>query len=160
MMRIRASTLLLALALAVTGVGDARAQAIRIDDSASQVLTPGQVPMQWRTIVPRPGEPPVIVGQVTVRIVLDLSKWVGRRGRIYHVLAPSTVGDVVARWSSDGTLAPGTVRDGQRTLVFDGLITTARLVDTFRLVIEADGQRVTRPQALDFGFELELEDAR
>lgn len=159
-MRTAPALLLLALGLAVAGMADAQAQAIRIDDSASQVLTPGQVPMQWRSVVPRPGEPPVIVGQVTVRVVLDLSKWVGRRGRIYHVLAPSNVGDVVARWSSDGTLAPGTVRDGQRALVFDGVITTARLVDTFRLVIEADGERVTRPQALDFGFELELEDAR
>lgn len=152
--------LLLVLGLMLAGIADARAQAIRIDDSASQVLTPGQVPMQWRSVVPRPGEPPIIVGQVTVRVVLDLSKWVGRRGRIYHVLAPSNAGNVVARWTSDGTLAPGTVRDGQRTLVFDGVITTARLVDTFRLVIEADGERVTRPQALEFGFELELEDAR
>ena len=158
MMRTPALTLALGVALAC--VGPAHAQAIRIDDSASQVLTPGQVPMQWRTVAPRPGQPPTIVGQVTVRVVLDLSRWVGRRGRIYHVLAPSNAGNVTARWSSDGTLAPGTVRDGQRTLVYDGPITTGRLVDTFRLVIEADGERVTRPQALDFGFELELEDAR
>lgn len=156
----RARTLPLLLLLALATAGGAHAQSIRLDDSASQVLTPGQVPMQWRSVVPRPGQPPTIVGQVTVRIVLDTAKYVGRRGRIYHVLAPSNAGDVVARWSSDGTLAPGTVRDGQRTLVFDGVITGARIIDTFRLVIEADGERVTRPQALDFGFELDLEDAR
>lgn len=159
MTRAFATALTLGLVLACTASAHAQ-RAIRLDDSASQVLTPGQVPMQWRSVVPRPGQPPTIVGQVTVRIVLDVSKYVGRRGRIYHVLAPSNAGNVVARWSSDGTLAPGTVRDGQRTLVYDGVITNARIIDTFRLVIEADGERVTRPQALDFGFELELEDAR
>jgi hypothetical protein len=157
MSRLRRS---LALLLVVGAIASpVAAQTFRIDDSASQVLTPGEVPMRWDAPVPRPGEASTISGRVTVRVVLDVSPWRGRQGRIYHRLAPSPSGPVTARWTADGPLAPGTVRDGERALVYAGPIASDRLIDTFRLTLQADGDRVLRPQTLDFSFEIELEPA-
>ena len=56
-----------------------------------------------------------------------------------------------------GPLLPGTLRDGERTLVYSGPIASNRLEDTFRMTIQADGERVLRPQDLVFSFEIELE---
>lgn len=153
----------IAIALFCAGLlscASAVAQTFRIDDSASQVLSPGEVKMRWESLVPRPGQPSTITGQVAVRVVLDVSPWRGRRGRIYHTLPPSPTGPVTVRWTADGPLSSGMLRDGERALVYTGPIDSDRLVDTFRLTLQADGDRVLRPQSLAFGFEIELEPAR
>lgn len=155
----RPRRMLALLLVAGSTMSPAAAQTFRIDDSASQVLTPGEVPMRWDTPVPRPGEPSTISGRVAVRVVLDVSPWRGRQGRIYHRLAPSPSGPVTVRWTADGPLAPGVLRDGERALVYAGPIAVDRLTDTFRLTLQADGDRVLRPQTLDFSFEIELEPA-
>jgi hypothetical protein len=147
----------LALVALLAHVAPASAQTYPVDDSASQVLTPGVVDMRWDSLVPRPGQPSTITGQVVVRVVLDVSPWRGRRGRIYHTLGPSPSGPVTARWTADGPLSAGVVRDGGRTLVYAGPIVGDRLTDTFRLTLQADGDRVLRPQSLAFGFEIELD---
>ena len=41
--------------------------------------------------------------------------------------------------------------------MYAGPIQTDRLEDTFRMTIQADGNRVLRPQDLIFAFEIELE---
>lgn len=152
---------LLALALlGPSGMSTAFAQTYPVDDSASQVLDPGLVDMRWESLVPRPGQPSTIVGKVAVRVVLDVSPWRGRRARIYQSLPPSAVGPVSVEWRADGPLSSGVLRDGGRTLVYAGPIDSDRLVDTFRLVIRADGDRVVRPQALQFSFDIEPEPAR
>jgi len=151
--------LLLVAVTAVCACGAAMAQTYPVDDSASQVLSSGQVPMRWDSPVPRPGQAATISGQVVVRVVLDVSPWRGRRARIYQKLAPSPSGPVSARWSADGPLSSGVLRDGERALVYAGRIDADRLTDTFRLQLQADGDRVVRPQALNFSFEIELESA-
>lgn len=68
----------IAIALFCAGLlscASAVAQTFRIDDSASQVLSPGEVKMRWESLVPRPGQPSTITGQVAVRVVLDVSPW-------------------------------------------------------------------------------------
>ncbi len=149
----------LAFASALAPWTSVAAQTFRVDDSASEVLSPGQVPMQWDSPVPRPGQPSTITGRVAVRVVLDVSPWRGRRGRIYHTLPPNPSGPITVRWTADGPLSAGVLRDGERTLVYAGPIETDRLVDTFRLTIQADGDRALRPQSLAFGFEIEPESA-
>lgn len=135
----------------------ASAQTFPVDDSASQVLESGPLKMRWDSVVPRPGQPSTMTGQVVVLVRLDVAQWRGRRGRIYQRLAPVPNGPVTAAWSANGPLLPGRVRDGERALVFSGAIASERIEDTFRLTIQADGNRVLRPQDLHFSFEFEPE---
>ena len=97
-----------------------------------------------------------IIGQFAVVVRLDVSAWQGRQARIYKRLPPQAGAPVTARWrSSRGVLLEGAVRDGERTLVYSGPITTPRIEDTLTVVLAADGGRATRAQTLDFGFEIE-----
>ncbi|MGH8050089.1 MAG: hypothetical protein ACRERV_16730 [Methylococcales bacterium] len=133
------------------------AQTYPVDDSASQVLSSGLLKMRWDSLVPRPGQPATMTGQVVVLVRLDVSPWRGRQVRIYQKLPSVPVGPVTVRWTANGPLLPGVLRDGERALVYSGPINSDRLEDTFRLTIQADGDRVERPQALAFSFEIELE---
>lgn len=149
------SACLLAAACALpSGAG---AQVFPVDDSASQVLQAGPVKMRWDSLAPTPGRPATISGELTVLVRLDVSPWQGRRARIYQTLAAVPSGPVTATWTANGPLLPGQLRDGGRTLVFSGVVTTARIEDTFRIHVQADGERVQRPQDLVFSFEIELE---
>jgi hypothetical protein len=148
---------LLSALLAAAFALPAAAQTYPVDDSASQVMQAGLVRMRWDSLVPQRGQRPTIQGQVMVLVRLDVSPWQGRNGRIYQKLASVPAGPVTVRWSATGPLLPGTVRDGERTLVYSGPLTTPRLEDTFQMVIQADGERVQRPQDLNFSFEIELE---
>lgn len=145
------------LAAACAFSSRAVAQVFPVDDSASQVLQAGPVKMRWDSLAPTPGRPATISGELTVLVRLDVSPWQGRRARIYQTLASVPSGPVTATWSANGPLLPGQLRDGGRTLVFSGVVTAARIEDTFRIRIQADGERVQRPQDLVFSFEIELE---
>lgn len=144
-------------AAAATLSSHAVAQAFPVDDSASQVLQTGQVKMRWDSLVPRPGQVATISGRLTVLVKLDVSAWEGRRARIYQKLATVPSGRVTAEWSANGPLLPGRLRDGERTLVYSGVVFAPRLEDTFQITLQADGERVQRPQDLVFSFEIELE---
>ncbi len=155
-MKSRTGLVLLALLGTVLPLA-AASQTYPVDDSASQVMQAGPVKMRWDALVPRPGQAPTIRGQVTVLVRLDVSPWQGRSGRIYQKLATVPAGPVTVTWSAQGPLLPGAVRDGERTLVYSGPLMTPRIEDTFQLTIVANGERVQRPQDLDFSFEIELE---
>lgn len=147
-----AARLVLLLLLALPTAAAAQ-QAIRIDDSASQVLS-GLVRMKWED--PAPGRSDMLVGQVTVLVRLDTAPLQGRSGRIYHVLGRQA-SPVEASWTARGPLLPGTVRDGERTLIYAGAITTPMIEDTFVLTLRADGNLLSRPEQLEFHFEFEPE---
>lgn len=143
----------LLVVLATLSAPTAYAQAIRLDDSASQVLS-GLVRMNWEQ--PAPGRGDMLVGQVTVLVRLDTSALRGRSGRIYHVLGRQAT-PVEVSWTSRGPLLPGTLHDGDRTLVYAGLVTTDAIEDTLVLTIRADGNRLAHPEQLAFHFEFEPE---
>lgn len=147
----------LLLSFAVLSVFPVAAQTFPVDDSASQVLEAGPLKMRWNTLVPQPGQASTMTGQVVVLVRLDVSPWRGRSARIYQTLPSQPIGPVDVRWTANGPLLPGALRDGGRTLVYAGPIQTDRLEDTFRITIQADGNRVLRPQDLTFAFEIELE---
>lgn len=128
-------------------------QAIRVDDSSSQVLT-GLVRMKWEH--PTPGNGDMLVGQVTVLVRLDTSPFKGRSGRIYHALGRQAT-PVEASWTARGPLLPGAVKGGERTLVYAGPITTDMIEDTFVLTLRADANLLSRPEQLEFHFEFEAE---
>lgn len=147
----------LLLSFTALSVFPAAAQTFPVDDSASQVLEAGPLKMRWNTLVPQPGQASTMTGQVVVLVRLDVSPWRGRSVRIYQTLPSQPIGPVDVRWTANGPLLPGALRDGGRTLVYAGPIQTDRLEDTFRITIQADGNRVLRPQDLTFAFEIELE---
>lgn len=145
------------LLAALAGSGNAQGQALPVDDSASQVLQAGPLKMRWEQVAPGPGQSSAIRGEVVVLVRLDVSPWRGRSGRIYQRLATVPSGPVSVQWAANGPLLPGRLRDGERTLVYAGPVAADRIEDTLRLEIQADGNRVLRPQDLVFTFEIELE---
>ena len=103
------------------------------------------------------GTTSLVAGSTRVSVQLNLATWVGRTGRIYMTL-PRTPGPTVrATWRTGGTLLPGTVISGDRTLVYAGPVTSPVLRDLIDIALEADGARLTQPEALAFGFEIELD---
>lgn len=144
---------LLSLMLPLTGW----AAASQLDDSASEVMG-GAVVMRWETPAPRPGERDDLVGITLVVVRLDVSAYVGRRARIYHVLPVQPSGPYQVRWTTHGTLLPGEMQDGGRALVFSGEIQSDRIEDTIRLQVKNAGEHITREERLAFGFEIELEE--
>ncbi|MFT3898360.1 MAG: hypothetical protein QM719_11825 [Thermomonas sp.] len=134
----------------------ASAQAYRVDDSSSQVLGG---PLRLKPITPMPhGElATAVFGQTRVLVRLDVAPWKGRQGRIYMTLPQQADGQVVASWSTQGRLLPGTLRSGERTLVHAGPIDADTLEDTLRLSIQADGSGLARGRQLAFSFEIDLD---
>lgn len=128
----------------------------RVDDSTSQVLG-NTLKMKWDTTVPQRGQRPTVSGAITVLARLNLAPWQGRTGRVYMTLPPQPFGQVTATWTTQGRLLPGTLRAGERTLVYAGVMPAGLLEDTIRLVIQADGQRLARAEQLNFSFEIDVE---
>lgn len=144
------------LGLACCASPAAIAQTYPVDDTGTQVLG-GNVRMKWDSVVPRPGQPSTMTGRLTVLVRLDVSPWRGRSGRIYKKLAPQPTGPVLAQWTSRGVLLAGQLRDGERTLVYQGPIVADRLEDTLMMTLQADGDRLPLQSQLNFTFEIELE---
>lgn len=154
-MRVHAAFLVLGLGL-FTITTAAATTTHRVDDSASQV--PGNtLQMKWDSVAPQRGQRATVSGAITVLVRLNLSPWQGRTGRVYMTLPAQPTGPVTATWTTQGRLLPGTLRAGERTLVYAGVMPAALYEDTMRLVIQADGQRLMRVEQLNFSFEIDVE---
>ena len=152
MRRSLASILVLRLATATPAI----AQTYPVDDSASQVL--GSTLRLKPDAMPARSAPMYMVsGEIAVRVRLDVSPWQGRQGRIYMRMPEQSGGAITATWSTRGRLLPGTLRAGERTLVYAGLIGSAMLEDTLRLRIDADGRTLPSSEQLAFSFEIDLD---
>jgi len=134
----------------------AAAATYKVDDSASQVLG-NNVRMKWDSVVPQAGRRATVSGELTVLVRLNVSQWQGQQGRIYMTLPAQPTGPVSATWTTQGRLLPGVLRAGERTLVYAGPIHAGLIEDTLRLLIQADGQKLVRPEQLTFSFEIDLE---
>lgn len=146
-----------ALLLVAAFAAPVAAETFRVDDSAS-VVQSGRVQMKWDSVAPQRGwDPATLSGSLTVVARLDLSPWRARSGRIYLVLPMPPSGPLTVAWTTRGRLLPGTLRAGERTLVYAGPIFDDRLEDTLTLVLQADGRRLERPETLDFSFQIDLE---
>ncbi len=132
------------------------AQSYRVDDSASQVL--GSTLRLKPATAPARGAPVYQVsGEIEVLVRLDVTPWLGRRGRIYMRLPERSGRSVTASWTTRGRLLPGTVRSGERALVYNGPINVRTIEDTQRLRIEADGRYLRPSEQLEFTFEIDLD---
>lgn len=133
------------------------AQPLPVDDSGSQVLG-GMLMLDWDAPGRGNGPRQTLSGTITVQVHLDLSPWRGRRARIFHVLPVAQTGPhILARWTTQGRLLPGQLRDGERALVYAGPISADSLQDTLRLTITTD-DRLEDTESLRFGFEIEAEE--
>lgn len=156
--RLGFATLLAMSCYVAFAANDAHAQArtFKVDDSASQVLDPN-VTMEWESIAPTRGpDANAVSGQFAVLVRLDVAAWQGRMGRIYMILPPTPSGTVTATWNTRGPLLPGTLRSGERSLVYAGPINAPLIEDTMRIQLQADGRHITRTQQLEFTFEIDL----
>lgn len=127
-----------------------------VDDSASTVLAPS-VNMKWDDGAPRAGQRATVSGKLGVIVRLDVAQWEGKVGKIYMKLPPQAIGTVHTSWTTRGKLLPGTLRDGERALVYAGAITDTHIEDTIMLLIQADGNRLFKTEQLYFSFEIDTQ---
>jgi hypothetical protein len=127
-----------------------------VDDSMSQVSS-SAAPMRWRSAVPVRGASDLLDATMDVRIVLNVSPWVGRAARIYMVMPPLVQSSLSVQWATAGLLLPGRLASGQRQLVYQGVIPGARIEDTMRVVAVADASDKALPPRVQFTFEIEVQ---
>lgn len=126
-----------------------------VDDSMSQVQA-GAAPLRWRHALPSRTEANLLDATVDVRIVLNLSPWVGKPARIFMVMPPLPQSSLSVQWTTMGTLLPGRLAGGQRQLVFQGVVPGARLEDTMHVIASADARDAATPPRVNFTFEIEV----
>ena len=127
---------------------------IRIDDSGTVVVDP-VLTMRWQP-AGKTAASPLVSASTRVAVQLNLAAWTGQSGRIYMTLPRGTGPVVRASWQTGGTLVPGTLVSGERALVYAGPIAAPVLRDQLDITLEADGSRLQQPEALSFGFEIEV----
>ena len=91
-----------------------------------------------------------------VRIVLNVSPWIGKPARIYMVMPQLPQSTLTVQWTTAGALLPGRLSGGQRQLVFQGVIAGARLEETMRIVASTDARDAVTPARVNFTFEIEV----
>lgn len=138
------------------GAAPASAQAFRIDDSGSVVLDP-VLRLDWQQAGRVGTSSPLVSASTKVNVQLNLTAWTGRTARIYMTLPRTSGPSVRATWTTGGTLLPGTLISGDRALVFAGPINGPLMRDLIDIKLEADGVRLVNPEALAFGFEIEVD---
>jgi hypothetical protein len=132
----------------------AEAATTRVDDSGT-VVSQGLVQMRWKQLVPGRGADHSVEANVRVALRLNLAQWLNKPVRLYMALAPAMGDPIYARWQTQGRLLPGSLRSGNRTLVFDSTATTPLLEETLELALTTDGRALTSTQALQFYFEVD-----
>ena len=151
---IRRACLVLGLALALAGPVFA---ATYVVDDTSTIPYESNLVSRWRQGATgrQLGNDIEAAALVTVR--LNVAPWLNRNARIYLALPQQPIGIVTVDWATQGRLLPGTLRSGERTLVYTGPIRTPVLEDNFQLKVVADGRRVALTQRLQFRFEIDID---
>ena len=127
-----------------------------IDDSGT---LPYDAPLvlHWQQLSPRRPVNNRMSGTLTVRVKLNVARWLRRTGRIYLMLPAQQPGAMNASWSTQGRLLPGRLSSGSRSLVYSGLITTPFIEDVLQLTLEVDGTQMRQLYHVNFRFEMDAE---
>lgn len=128
----------------------------RLDDSLT-TADPPAAQMQWRSIAPGRGMNHDVEARIRVFVKLKTMTWIGKNSRIYMNLTPDANPPVMLEWQTQGTLVPGKLVSGQRTLVYSGPIKTPLLEDLMIIHLRTDGRWTDAQRRLEFHFELETE---
>ena len=131
------------------------ASTVRVDDSGTIVNQP-VVAMRWRKPVPSRAQDNNVDAEVRVALRLNMAPFLNQQVRLFMGLAPVNADPVVASWRTQGRLLPGTVRSGGRTLIFNGIVTGARMEETIDVTLTTDGRNLAGTHTLQFYFEVDL----
>jgi hypothetical protein len=126
-----------------------------VDDSMSQTQA-SAAQLRWRDALPSRSTANLLDATMDVRIVLNVSPWIGKPARIYMVMQPLPQSTLSVQWTSAGLLLPGHLSGGQRQLVFQGVVAGPRIEDTLRVSIAADARDAVAPRRVNFSFEIEV----
>jgi hypothetical protein len=149
------SPFFLALAFSIIWSAAAHGKTTTIDDSGSQSLEP-MVSMRWKSATPsRSGTDNLMIGNMTIRVRLNVMPWLKRSGRIYLLLPAQQPGPIGVSWLARDRFHSGQVRSGNRVLVYAGPITTPFLDDVLKFQFEVDGTLIRRPFPVTFHFEMD-----
>jgi len=136
-------------------VQQAQAEPVRLDDSATQVVS-SQRQMQWRSPLPGRQDDHTVVMPLVVDLRLNTAAWVGRTVRIHMLLARDGDPDVQASWrSQQGRLLDGSVSSGGRTVIYAGPVTQPLLEDRLTIELRTDGRWISDRRQLHFYYELD-----
>ena len=153
--RMALAGLLLAAQLSLASAAGAARSTQLVDDSGS---LPYDAPLRltWRSVAPRHGVPDnTLIGSTLLRVRLNVAPWMRHSGRIYLVLPVQPPGDLLATWTTQGHLLPGSLRPGGRTLVYSGRLTTPFIEDQLQLSLAVDAARLQQATRLNFHFEID-----
>ncbi len=132
--------------------GALHAGTIVLDDSGTQALDPA-VALHWQSVVPnRSGNGNLMVGASRFRVRINVAPWLKRHARIYLSLPAQPPGPLSVSWSTQGTLMPGQLQSGSRTLVYSGAITRPFLEDEVTFQFNVNGALVKRAFPVNFQF--------
>lgn len=152
---VSAGALALAAAALCSGLAVAATWATYpVDDSLSQVQA-SAAQFRWRQALPSRDAANLLDATMEVRIVLNVAAWVGNPARIYMVMPSVAQSSLTVQWATAGTLLPGRLTGGQRQLVYQGVIASARIEDTLRVLASTDASDAATPQRVRFTFEIE-----
>jgi len=127
----------------------------QIDDSMSQTQAPSAA-LRWRNPLPSRNTLDQLEATMQVRVVLNLSPWVGKPARVYMVMPILSQSSLAVQWTTAGLLSPGRLSGGQRQLVFQGVVPGARIEDTLLVTVLADARDAATPARVNFTFEIEV----
>ena len=91
---------------------------------------------------------------------LNTAQYTGRQVRVFlslPVVIPGLEDPAGMRlsWTTRGIFSDGTVTPGTRSLLFDGIITSAVLIDILDFTIEIDGRSFNNPITFEPEYEIE-----
>jgi len=149
----------------------ASAQRVRLDDSLSLVdshpvelgWSQGQIDAALQALVVGADDAlPPMSGRVPgVQVRLDTRAFVGRTARIYLSLPVSMSGvenpaDLELRWEAGGVFLPGSVRPGQATLVFEGVVEQDVTSVVFDFLLLLDNAGIGHSFTVEPFYEIEV----
>ena len=91
---------------------------------------------------------------------LNTAQYTGKQARVYLSLPVVIRGlddpaGMRLSWTTRGVFSDGTVTPGTRSLLFDGIITSAVLIDILDFTIEIDGRSFINPITFEPEYEIE-----
>lgn len=136
---------------------------IRLDDSLSPRQRVEIVP-RWVTESGRLSDEQLNALVAEVRqfeVRLNTAPYVGKQAEIYLRLPVAIIGlqspaGLRLEWRTRGFFAPGSVRPGDRLLLFRGRISQPVMGDTFDFVLQFDGRYIQRGLQFDPIYEIEI----
>lgn len=130
-------------------------QTQKIDDSRTVVLSP-TVPLKLDNVFDVSNN--TLTGEMVVDVHLNVEPWKGKVGKIYLKLSDNNSLGWMIRWTTNGVLREGVLRNNDRALVYVGPITQSELTDRFQFVLNKKTSMEERQKEnLNFEFEIDFD---